>query len=572
MKTLSDFGIEVPFGETGEVRTTCPSCSPERNKSNEKCLAVNIAKGAWFCHHCGWSGSISKGAVDGQAIQQIRPRKKTWVRPDVKPQSRIHPAVIKWFQARGISEAVLLANGVFSGDVVMRKGEKPVLVAQMPYFREGKIINIKYRDIQKKRFRMFKGAERILYGLDQMDERQTVIVEGEFDKLALHEAGIVNAVSVPDGAPDVDAKNYASKFDFLKADEKKIKAVLRWIIAVDDDGPGHKLQEELVRRFGPARCWCATWPAGCKDANDVLIKFGPEKLKQCIDNAEPVPVEGVYRVNDFRDRIMAAYDHGIDRGLSTGWKTVDELYTVRPGEMTILTGIPSSGKSEWLDAMAVNMSVMHGWAFGVLSLENLPLERHFIKLAEKFTGWPFEAGPWSERMTPFDLETAISWGNEKFIFLVPREDSLNIDGILGLAEVLCFRHGINGMIIDPWNELDHRRPGSMNESEYISQSLGKIRRFAREHKVHVWLVAHPTKLRKKDDGTYPAPTPYDISGSAHWRNKADCCIAVHRPNHTRESLLTEIHVQKIRFKEIGKVGTAQLQYEILSGRYRELIP
>lgn len=106
-------------------------------------------------------------------------------------------------------------------------------------------------------------------------------------------------------------------------------------------------------------------------------------------------------------------------------------------------------------------------------------------------------------------------------------------------------------------------------TEYISQSLTKVRRFARTYGVHVWLVAHPTKLVKDTKGCYPVPTPYDVSGSAHWRNKADNCLCVWRDVAQSECRVVDIHVQKIRFQEIGKPGKATLAYDYATGRYLE---
>ncbi len=107
----------------------------------------------------------------------------------------------------------------------------------------------------------------------------------------------------------------------------------------------------------------------------------------------------------------------------------------------------------------------------------------------------------------------------------------------------------------------------MSENDYVSQALGKIRRFARLNQVHVWIVAHPTKLNKKDDGTYPVPTLYDISGSAHWYNKADNGIAVYRPN-VKDSKV-RVYVQKVRFREVGQPGTAEMLFIKDSGSFLE---
>src|SRR5262249_8516738 len=108
-----------------------------------------------------------------------------------------------------------------------------------------------------------------------------------------------------------------------------------------------------------------------------------------------------------------------------------------------------------------------------------------------------------------------------------------------------------GVVIDPWNELEHMRPQWMSETEYISESLSRIRRFARTYNCHVWVVAHPRILQRDKDGKRPVPTPYDVSGSAHWYNKADNCITVWR-DVASDSKKAQIHIQKVRFKHVGK--------------------
>jgi len=180
-------------------------------------------------------------------------------------------------------------------------------------------------------------------------------------------------------------------------------------------------------------------------------------------------------------------------------------------------------------------------------------------------GKPFFRGV-MPRMSAAEVREAKVFIGAFFTFILPAEDKLTVDGILDLAKHVILKKGIKGMVIDPWNEIDHTRPGNLTETEYISYSLTKVRRFARQYGLHIWLVAHPTKLRKDEKGKYPVPTAYDISGSAAWRNKADNCISVYR--HI-ESNLVEIHVQKIRFKQVGKIGMVTLKYDNMTGRYSE---
>lgn len=563
MKTFTDYGISIPHGRTGEVQTTCPQCSESRRKKNAKCLSVNVDDGVFVCHHCGWAGCLKSGEDRKANANWWKP--KAYRKPEFKPQTP-EDRVYEWFNKRGISRGTVDRLGISYGKAWMPQVEDYVGTIQFPFKRGDEVINVKYRDGQKN-FRQERDCERVLFGLNDLAET-TIIVEGEIDKLSLDEAGMTNSVSVPDGAPAPDAKNYTAKFDFLESCEKDIEIVKTWIIAVDSDAPGSTLQEELTRRFGPDRCKIVVWPDDCKDANDVLINHGKDKLRECIAQAKPCPISGIYDVLSMEAQIVSLFKQGVDRGVDIGWGNMRDMLRVRPGEWTVVTGIPGSGKSEWLDATVLNLAKNHGWRFGIFSPENQPLALHFAKLAEKHVGLPFFEGP-TKRMDANDLLTAAAFAQEHFYFILPGEDdSWGLDNVLALATVLVVRNGIRGLVIDPWNEIEHVRPASMTEPEYISLALTKIRRWARKHGVHVWLVAHPTKLRKNDDGTYPVPTPYDISGAAHWRNKADYAIAVHRPDQRQN--LSEVHVQKVRFKSIGRLGVARFTWDKITGRYTEV--
>lgn len=565
MKTWSDFGIEIRPGATGEHSTTCPQCAPTRRNAKAKCLSANIEKLLWHCNHCGWSGSLEQGVDRKSNPWENVP--KTYRKPKYTPLP-IKDTMLDWFASRGIPAEVVHRNQIFYERVYMPALEAETDCIRFPVIRNGEVVNIKSRD-GKKNFKQEPGSERILYGMDDVKDETIIFVEGEIDKLSIEVAGYLNCVSVPDGAPGPTTKNFNSKFEFLENCEEWIKQFKHIILAVDNDAPGATLEEELARRLGRELCWRVTWPEGCKDANDVLLKEGKDKLRECIKMARPYPLVGVFEVTDIYTDIQRLYRNGVQKGALPGWPSVDELYSVRTGEWSLVTGIPGSGKSEWLDAMLVNLASSEGWKFALFSPENHPLQRHFAKLAEKFIGKPFSQNRFVDRLTPNELEKACKWVHRHFVFLNPPDDELTVEAIITKARSAVLRHGINGIVIDPWNELDHSRPAGLTETEYISQCLTKLRRFARECNLHVWLVAHPAKLQKdKQTGQYPVPTPYDVSGSAHWRNKADYCIAVHR-DLKEGNKEVEVHIQKVRFKEIGKVGMAVLEYQYSNGRYRD---
>ena len=279
----------------------------------------------------------------------------------------------------------------------------------------------------------------------------------------------------------------------------------------------------------------------------------------------------IVQASDLAEKLQSFYEKGLPSGALTGWPSIDEYYTVREGQMTVVTGIPSHGKSEWLDALLVNLCPQ--WQFVVFSPENFPHELHIAKILEKWTGKPFQKGL-TERMKPEDLSDGTGFMDHSFGFFKPSPDLQvpNVVSILNEAAAWFESRDTGqkrGLVIDPWNELEHKRPSGISETEYISETLSTIRQWAREFEVHVWIVAHPMKLQKDRDGKYPVPTPYDISGSAHWRNKADNCIAIWRDVEGSDGVVY-VYIQKVRFKHIGKPGTVQLRYDKVSGRYYQI--
>lgn len=553
MSTFSDFGIVLPPGATGEVRTTCPRCSHTRKKKTDKCLGINVSEGVWVCNHCGWTGNLVCASDSGC---RVSPAPKPVFAPiKYEPQPYVPDRLVEYFKKRGISAATLQDN-----KVTLIKDS-----IRLPYYKNGKVVNIKYRSIVEKKFHQTPGGEPCLYRFDDLNSGALIITEGEMDALALYEAGIRNVTSLPNGAPPENAVNLDTKFAFLTDAAHLLNQCQKIILCTDNDGPGDAAKAELIRRLGAEKCYTVTYPPGCKDANDVLLNLGVGPLLQMIEEASPLPIDGAVRTVELPS--AGIYDNGVKRGLSTGWRTVDRLYTVVPGEFTVITGIPNHGKSEWVEALMVNMILNHKWRFGYFSPENLPMEQHLVKIIEKVVGMPaLKDGLENPRMDRDTFITAQEFLDDYLRFIYPADENLSIDRILSIARQVLCQVGMDGLILDPWNEFEHRY-GSMNEAQYLSQELGKIRRFARVNKIHVWLVAHPKVMRavKDEYDTYNPPTPFDISGGAHWNNKGDNIITVHRPDFNRHE--TEIYTQKIRHKAVGRKGKVVLNYCYDSGRY-----
>jgi twinkle protein len=528
-----------------------------------------------MCHNCDWHGRTKDNERRSERRRRVRPPSNAVERPTVE--------VMRWFADRGINPDVVERNKIgFKRQHWVGGAHVPAICFQ--YFRQGELINVKCRALASKTFAQEKDAESILYGLDDIanlaDTDAVIIVEGECDKLALEVAGYRHVISVPDGAPqrlkDEPSANDA-KFEYLRNCETELDAIKHFVLAVDNDAPGRVLEEELARRLGKERCWRVRWPDSndivCKDANEVLIHHGPEVLRECIAAAEPYPITGLYPPDAYFEDVWALFAKGQKRGLRTGFAELDKYMTIAAGQLSLVTGIPNHGKSEFIDALTVNLAHdrdndpdAQPWVTALCSFENQPGD-HIVKLAEKHIGAPFWEGPTRARMTEFELQGALDWVEQHYVFIRTEENvAATIDWILEKARAAVFRYGATGLVIDPYNEIEHQRPAGMTETEYVSQLLAKLKRFGPNHGVHVWIVAHPVKMQRDKDGVMPAPTLYDVSGSANWLNKCDVGIVVHRDYETSKA---QIYVQKVRDKWVGQQGEVTLNYDRATGRYSQ---
>lgn len=568
MKTFRDFGINLPDHFHGDRKTLCPRCSSERKHKTEPCLSVNGDLGVWKCHNCGWEGSIHER-------EDFLPRHHSESKPEPvyrKPapetvRNDLNTGVIEYFRRRGISAETLRNTGVFSTTHYLAGTGRETLCFAFPYYKNGELLNIKYRDARKN-MTQEKDPEPCLWNIDACLEANVIyITEGEIDALSLIECGIVSAVSVDKGAPQERDSSADKKLECVRNCIAVLNNAESVVICSDKDGPGLRLERELIALLGPAKCKIATYPNGCKDLNDVLVKYGPEVVRESVRYAESVPVPGIHRFSDFRDEILDLYYRGKPRGLSTGWPEFDQIYTLQPGSMNVITAAPESGKTEFAHALMVNTIRLHNWKWGIFSPEMMPVKNLFSNFAEKVIGNSF-FGKKDERIQPEELTRALEMIDHSIFPIVPDCDVIcNVENLLEMAKVLIVRHGINGFLLDPWNELETTIKPGISETTYTGQLLQKIVRFARQYNIWFGIVAHPAKLKKDDSGQYPVPTLYDISGSANFFNKADSGIALWR-DRKKKTNIVQVHVQKVKNKYIGISNYKQdFSWDRRSGRF-----
>ena len=553
----SEFGISFNANHAnnqGEVLTISPKCSHNRSEKNkkQKCLAVNIFKLTWHCNHepdCGWSGGL-RGGERGNKYSA-----RQYSKPEYKHSDLSQDHWDYLVGERCLSPEVLKNNKLSTAGGAI----------QFPFMRGEEVVNIKYRTPSKKMW-METGAERIVYGYNNLEYAKEeglsiIVVEGEIDKLSVETAGSENpCISVPNGA------NSANVF-------RKLEGQLpnHVILAVDNDGQGKKLEDELAHSIGRKFCSRVSWPDGCKDANDVLVKRGRDTLRFLVDNPKPYPIAGIYDVESVEDEIIELYNNGIVGGEKIGWPSLDELYTVKTGYWTLVTGVPSSGKSGLVDHMAIRLAEK-GWGFAVCSPENQPVHLHYINLLEKYTGKPFFKGS-HRRMSMEEAMRGMEFLHEHFHMILPEpkgdgEQSLKLDSILEDVKICIFRYpNLKGVIIDPYNELDHSRRMGVSDSEFISSWISTVRRFARQYNVHIWVVAHPRKMEAEIGKDYPVVRPYDIEASRHWWSKGDCILSVWRSLKPDADTSVAVLVLKVKPRYIGRQGKALLDYDKVSSRY-----
>ncbi len=569
MKDWKDYNIQTNLINTDSGYTQCPKCASKRKNKNSQPLLIDTVENVWFCEHCSWSGSLIYGV---KSLYNIK-LKEHWSYNKLIDNWKLHSDLnknsIKHFSDWGISSNTLVKNHITLSQPYLAAFEKITKSLSIPYLKNGKVENIVHY-VNGKKYPTLGGAE-ICYGYDNIDKQHTYLVYDEFEALAFLESGVLNTISLYGGNnleyKNQEENNIQKMLDFLGNMEEQINSIEKITIAMPNTDYGRHITEELLRRIGREKCWLLTPPEKEQTWINFIQSNGIDKVKQALEHSKPAPVSGIFKIDDVEDEYDSLYENGLQKGYSTGYHTVDEYYTVIPGQLTIITGIPGHGKSNFLDALTVNLAMNHDWRFGIFSPENQPIARHFANIAEKYANAPFALNA-KNRMSIEQKEESKIWLNKHFSIILPEEDgNWSMDGILKLAKALVFREGIKGLIIDPWNEIDHSRPNNLNETEYISLMLTKIRNFARNYNVHVWLVAHPAKLYKDKDGRYPVPTLYDISGSAHFRNKADIGITVWRNVGGLDQDIADVHIQKIRFKEVGKIGMASLRYDKSTGRF-----
>jgi twinkle protein len=461
----------------------------------------------------------------------------------------LHQRHKEWIEARGISAELAEKFGLTT---VTKDGKAWLAV---PYVERGRVVNHKYRLTSEKRHQMDQGARLCLWNHDCLLEdskKPVVICEGEWDGLVAVSLGY-RAVSVPNGASGGEGE-----LSYLWDARDLLNRVENFIVATDNDEAGLKLRANIVAHLGADRCSFVDYGADCKDLNETLQRYGADAAREVLDGARPFPVKGLYTIDDFPDESeLVVLQTGIEALNDTGDHKRPALYLV-PGTLTVFTGYANAGKSTLVEGV-VGSCLKRDLPVCLASFET----RRKSILVDGLRCSMLGIG--QHELRSADTRSCDALIRTKLHIIsqsVDEDEEMNLEYFLDLCRAAVLRHGVKLVVLDPWNELEHRMRPHETETFYIGRALRAVLRFASTHDVAFWIVAHPTK---PFEGKQKMPTLYDISGSANWANKPDFGLSYHRgPNDTAELCVT-----KIRKGYPGRRGTVKVSYDYRQSRFVE---
>lgn len=460
----------------------------------------------------------------------------------------LHPRHKAWLEQRGIPSD--LAEAMALSTCSDSQGNWLVF----PYRLNGKLVNRKFRLTSDKQHRMDTGGRLCLWNAEVLRSPHVekggsvIITEGEFDALIAMRCGFASTVSVPNGAPaeKVDDPVNSNRYRFLWESKDDLERVSKFILATDGDGPGRVLAHDLACILGPERCLFVEYPEGTKDLNEVFLAEGAGGVCRAINQARPFPVKGLYSMSDFPDAPPL-------QGMATGIRVLDNRMQVVLGTLTVFTGYANMGKSTVMNTILAN-AIDRGVTCCVASFETPPkpvLRDGIAKALLQCGNHDFCNHP--QKQEAFEV---IDRHVKVISNSLEEVDEMDIDQFLELARVCIVRDGARIVLLDPWNELEHKRNRDESLTEYVGRAIRKVKAFARRYNVAFWIVAHPTKPHK---GVNQMPSLYDVSDSANWSNKADYGLVYHRPDKTINA--AELAVVKVRMGLPGECGVEQVTFD-----------
>lgn len=562
---IEDFQYLLSSGKK-RVRSICPFCNERRSNKKDKCLSIDTESGAYYCHYCNAKGYF-KSKLDETLSKDrklYKPKKMNFVKPKAKDKEKeqvFADSFLQYFQERGISKETLIKARVTQEIEFMPQVGRKIGCMAFNYYLDGELINIKHRT-RNKDFKLVSGAKLIPYNIDSIapdayesdEEKYCLYVEGEIDALTYIECGFEHVVSVPNGA----STNLEYLDDFIDSHFDKLDCIY---ISVDNDKKGVECRNELIRRFGSEMCKLVEYPKPCKDINEVLVQYGRSAVEECVRNAKDCKPDGIQELVDVEAALDDIFEHGFEKGATFGIPSLDDIFSVKTGLLHIVTGVPSHGKSFMLNYLLIRLNLLHDWKVAFFSPEFYPVSHHIAQTIETYGGQRFCKENYSIPV----YEKMKDYLARNMFYIDPNDTDIN--SVMERAKYLIRKKGIKVLVIDPFNALTDKERKNQKQDEYISEFLQKLRWFCRKYDVAGFIIMHPTKLQKLENGQYPVCDLYNCKGASEINDKADVGITAWR---NKEEDYAELHITKMKFRNLGKNGHATFKFNINNGRYVEI--
>ena len=560
MRTIQWSDINLKGKSSGQIKTTCPACSPERKNKSDRCLSVNIKEGVAKCHHCEGISIREDRALVQDKVYKLP--EQNWVN-----YTKLSDGMVKWCESRKIRQSTLKELGITEEEYFQPQAGKKMNNIVFNYFEGDTLVNKKFRS-GGKHFTQTAQTKPIFYNINAaIGQDEVFIVEGEFDVLAMHQCGFKNTISIPNGANDND--------DFWINCEKYLKDVSKFYIATDNDDKGEIVADKIAQRLGRYRCIRVLFQE--KDANGDLIIGGEDLVKESIVNGKRYPASGTFTMEDLAGGIHDLYDNGLPETLFPKHRCFGNLknvFTVMRGHLVVSTGIPSHGKSNFTEWYVLNLIRDYNLKASFFSPEHNPMALHQTTFIEKFYGRNFwQDNPDRPKIKKEEIDRYIKWANEKIYITAPERGEMPTwSWIMEKFKEQMFIYGVDMFIIDAFNKIDFDK-SSDSELSKIKRVLTHLTMFAQMNNVIIFLVVHPTKMRKNENGVYDLPTLYDCSGSADFRNQTHDGFTIYRHfEQNAEAQVDENDVdfvtQKVKMKFQGEMNAKEVfRFDVVSGRY-----
>ncbi len=540
--------------KTGQVKVKCPACIDRRTNKGDRSLSVNIAKGVAKCHYC---EAIAIKPDLNEVV--FTPPSQEW-----RNFTDFSDGFVKFAEGRRISQQTLIDLRVTQEKYYIPQEQKEKHCFVFNYFEGDQVVNKKYRD-SSKNFTQSKDGKPIFYNVNSIIGKDTAyIVEGEFDVLALHEIGVKNAISVPNGANDND--------NYWKTSEKYLSEIKKFYICTDNDEKGEALADRIAHRLGKYRCERVYFKH--KDANGDLLNEGRIGLEKSLSSSVKYPASGTFTAEDIKEDIHNLHSLGKPKTIYPKCYTFGDLkdaFSTMRGHMTVVTGIPSHGKSNFVEWYVLNLVKDYNMKVSFYSPEHHPMSLHQSTFIEKFFAKNFfYNNPDRPRVSTGEIDDYINWSKERIYITYPEgEERPTWKWLLERFKEQVYSYGVDIFVIDAFNKVE--MTGTKNELSQIRTVLTQLTNFAQQNDVMIFLIAHPTKMQKDDLGYYKQPDLYNVSGSSDFKNITHNGMLVYRyfkdfGDYSKDDVVVKSLKQKMKFQG-ESLAEEVFRFDIPSGRY-----